>query len=333
MRTKKSRTLKEAFKYFKLHKGDKTLRELAEEFAERYPDLVEGYKFESIRSIFKRISAGDYEQELRDVPDLDGDLDLGLYIDIPASWAEFKGPYHIKGIDKLGIISDLHLPYHDVPAIQAALYHLKKQKINGLLINGDFMDFKSICHHKSGERLGTATLQEELKVGRSCLEQIRNFFPGIPIIFKEGNHEVWLTRYINNVPQLATIEGVSIQDQLKLRDFDIEFVPDWQKMTYGKLNIIHGHEVRASGKTPAKNLWDKCFDNVLCGHVHRQHEYSVKRIDGQIYGCWTTGCLSDLYPYYAGAAPQAEHGCAIVDLEQGGDFRVRLQRIINGRLI
>ena len=327
----KIKLTKAIISYFKVNKGKGSLRDLTSSFIDKYPELCKDVKDDTVLHYFKRASAGFWNEDKYADPNLSEDLEFGTYFDIPASWAEFKAPYVIDSISKLGVISDLHIPYHDVPAIQAAVYHLKRENVDGVLINGDFMDFKSICHHKSGERVSSATLQEEINVGRKVIEQIRRFFPNIPVIFKEGNHEVWLTRYINERPQLATVEGVDIQSLLKLKDHDITFVNDWQKVVFGRLNIIHGHEVRVSGKTPAKNLWDKCYDNVLCGHVHRQHEYSVKRIDGQIYGCWTTGCLADLYPYYAGAAPQAEHGCAIV--EQGDIFKVKLQRIINGRLV
>ena len=311
-----------------------SIRKASRTFLERHPEYAE-YSPNTVREyiIDHKANPKLYEATENRTPDLSGDFNF-TKIDIPSSWAISKPQYPLNGFKNLGIISDLHIPYHDHNAIAAALTELKKRDIDALLINGDLMDFKSICHHLSRERIGFATIAEELVVGRKFLTELRKFFPSIPIFLKEGNHEVWLTLAINKRPQLASLDGQNLESQLKLKDYDINFIPEWQVIRYGKLSIIHGHEVRLTGVTPARSLWLKTYDNCLAGHVHRQHSYSVKSIDRDVYGCWTTGCLADLYPAYAGANPQAEHGCARVQmLDDDGMFHVELIRIYNGRVI
>ena len=59
---------------------------------------------------------------------------------IPKSQSEPWKPIKLDG-SRLGVISDIHIPYHDEQAVRAALVHLKKDKIDHLLINGDLCDF------------------------------------------------------------------------------------------------------------------------------------------------------------------------------------------------
>ena len=43
-------------------------------------------------------------------------------------------------ITKLGIINDIHIPFHNKENLNAALEFLKQKEINGLLLNGDIID-------------------------------------------------------------------------------------------------------------------------------------------------------------------------------------------------
>lgn len=319
--------------------------EASKAFLDLHPNMG-GYAIQTVRKYLIETHTGKKKFHPLDIselspieeqvkPDLSGNFGIeSNIIDIPASWAEHKPTYRLSGFQKLGVISDIHLPYHDVPAIQAALYFLKDKKIDALLINGDLMDFKSITHHPGRERIKFATIQEEVNVGRKFLTVLRQFFPNIPIFYKEGNHEVWLTLAVNKVPQLATLEGIDTPSLLKIRDYDIQFVPEWQVMEYGRLNIIHGHEIKVSGIHVAANLLRKAGDNILSGHFHREQHFQQRNINGNIYGAWVLGCLADLKPHYAGCNPQSEHGCGIVDLlDDSGMFKVTQQRIYNGRII
>jgi len=54
-------------------------------------------------------------------------------------------PYEIKGHKRVAILSDIHVPYHNIASITAALDYLKKSKPDALLLNGDTID----CHRLS----------------------------------------------------------------------------------------------------------------------------------------------------------------------------------------
>jgi hypothetical protein len=54
---------------------------------------------------------------------------------LPASDETAFEPYVIKGHKKVTIFSDIHVPYHSIDAITAALQYAKKSKPDALLLN------------------------------------------------------------------------------------------------------------------------------------------------------------------------------------------------------
>jgi len=116
-------------------------------------------------------------------------LSYGLF---PSS-AETYLPYEIKSKRTL-IISDLHFPYQHNKSIELALDFAKEKKVDCILINGDLLDFADISRHEKDWRSRTVT--EEFECVRSFLKALRENFPRVKIVFKEGNHderwEKWL---------------------------------------------------------------------------------------------------------------------------------------------
>lgn len=59
---------------------------------------------------------------------------------LPSSEERQWIPYRIEGVNKLGIMSDIHLPYHSISAITCTIDYFLKSGIDGLLLNGDILD-------------------------------------------------------------------------------------------------------------------------------------------------------------------------------------------------
>ena len=64
---------------------------------------------------------------------------------LPASDETEFTPYEFKGHKRIAIFSDIHVPYHSIDCITAAIDFCKKEKPDGLLLNGDTID----CHRLS----------------------------------------------------------------------------------------------------------------------------------------------------------------------------------------
>ena len=61
-------------------------------------------------------------------------------------------PYKLEGSFKIGILSDVHVPYHSITAVTAALDHFVKIGIDCLLLNGDTIDFYQLSKFEKDPR-------------------------------------------------------------------------------------------------------------------------------------------------------------------------------------
>ena len=242
-------------------------------------------------------------------------------------------------MERVGLLYDMHWPYHDVFAYGAAVTHLKnlKPKINRLVLGGDAVDFYKISFWKSDpERM---PFKQEVMADRRLLKDLRSIFPRIPIDYLEGNHEQRLFRHtLEKVPDLAW--NNKIEDVLHLGARNINYISNIERMAkglepykLGKLYVLHGHEKKVSygAINLARLFYLKCKDNVIAGHHHRPDKSLVRTISGQFEAAFTVGTLGQLSEQYQPINDWC-HGFAYVDVEECGDFNVHNRVIINGKV-
>jgi hypothetical protein len=68
----------------------------------------------------------------------------GQTVAMPKSWAEPWTPHVLEVVGRVGILSDVHVPYHDEIALRAAVDRLAGERIDALVLNGDCADFYGI---------------------------------------------------------------------------------------------------------------------------------------------------------------------------------------------
>jgi predicted phosphodiesterase len=231
---------------------------------------------------------------------------------------------------KVGVLSDIHVPYHSMSAIICAIKHLREQAIDCLILNGDIMDFYAISRHEKEKDL--RDFPREIEMGRNFLQKIRDLFPLIPIYYKMGNHENRWQRYLNEqAEEFAQLHEMQFEQFFRLDKLDMTYVPDWQGIELGDLLILHGHEVMASGMNPSQSTFNKTFCNTLIGHVHRTTSTTKKNGFKEFFHTYSTGCLTQLSPKYY---PFAQHnnGFAVVEIENG---KTKVQNIIikDGKIV
>lgn len=242
------------------------------------------------------------------------------------SWKEIKH-------DRLLVLSDIHFPYHDKEAIMLALRYGKEHNIDSILLNGDILDFYQLSKFaKDGRK---PSIRVELDIFRSFIDQLKQRFPEATIYYKMGNHEVRLERWIQMNAQM--FDGLF--DLERLVDFNthgIVYLKDNIGVKFGKLHIIHGHEIRSGMGVVniARTYYLKAQTNLLFGHWHQQQEYISRTMEGSNVGAWATGCLCKLDAEYTYGINQWVHGFAVVDrLDDAGNFRVKLKKIIGGEVV
>lgn len=242
--------------------------------------------------------------------------------------------------NKIGIISDVHWPFHDLKRDSAGNFYgayitaiewLREQNIGTLLLNGDMLDCFNLSNHEKLE--SKRSWKWELDVSRVMVKHLREFFGDkVRIVYREGNHEERLKRYLAS--KAKELEGsIWLDELLQLRAHGIEWVQNRDKIVAGKLYIDHGHEwFGGGGVNPARNYRMKAVDNVLVGHVHKTStDLFRKPLDGSFIAGWSVGCLCDLNPRYA-PRNNWNHGVALVELEGDGTFTVHNKVILQGKV-
>jgi predicted phosphodiesterase len=216
---------------------------------------------------------------------------------------------------KIGILSDIHVPYHSMSAIICAIKYLRENQIDCLILNGDIMDFYAISRHEKEKDL--RDFAREIEMARNFLQKIRDLFPLIPIYYKMGNHENRWQRYLNEqAEEFAQLHEMQFEQFFRLDKLNMIFVPDWQGIELADLLILHGHELMAGGMNPSQSTFNKTFCNTIIGHVHRTTNTIKKNGFKDYFKTYSTGCLTQLSPKYYPFA-QHNHGFAVVEVENG----------------
>lgn len=216
---------------------------------------------------------------------------------------------------KVGIMSDIHVPFHSMSALTCAIKHLREEQIDCLILNGDIMDFYAISRHEKEKDL--RDFSKEIEMGRNFLQKIRDLFPTIPIYYKMGNHENRWQRYLNEqAEEFAQLHEMQFEQFFRLDKLGMIYVPDWQGIEVANLLVLHGHELMAGGMNPSQSTFNKTFCNTIIGHVHRTTSTIKKNGFKEFFNTYSTGCLTQLSPKYYPFA-QHNHGMAVVEIENG----------------
>ena len=252
---------------------------------------------------------------------------------LPLSEERSYKPYDLEG-KRIGVLSDIHIPYHSLPALKAALAHLKKAKPDTILLNGDTIDFYQLSRFEKDPRERSAA--DEIKSVAQFLDYLRENFSKARIIWKDGNHDERYQAYLRvKAPELLDIPEFRFQNLMKFADKGIEYITDKRIVSAGKLTILHGHEFRQAILAPvnaARGFFLKAKDSTLTGHLHSSSEHTEPTVRGKMITCFSSGCLCELHPAYM-PLNRWNHGFAIVRMGDGGDFEVENRRIHHGKIL
>lgn len=256
---------------------------------------------------------------------------------LPKSWSEptkiFKLPL---ACNRVGVIADAQVPFHDEIALKSAVKWLKEKNANTIFINGDWSDFYGISDYIKDPR--QRNFKQELEDCRISLKWLRGEFPNAIIYYNlNSNHELRFQKFLmQKAKELYDIDDWLIENVLKLHESNIIPLKEYSHTMIGKLPILHGHTIfgrYSNSVSKAKTLFDKLKHSAMCSHVHITDEHNSKDLDGKIFTTWTTGCLMSLNVEYNPHSNQYNHGIAFVTTETNGDYSVENKRIYNGKIL
>lgn len=224
------------------------------------------------------------------------------YNSMPSSLTQKRGIFTFpKACDKLAVIGDLHIPFHDEDAIETALDKIEAENVDSILINGDLLDFYQLSFHEKDPR--KVRFKDEIEAGKQFFGYIRSRFPDIPIYFIPGNHENRFERYLKiKSAELLDMDEFRLDVILRVAEHKIEYIPFRTKVVFGNYLIEHGDKIPgAGGVVPARTALMKFKTNCIVNHFHKSSQ-SSQRIYGieesnSIVG-YSVGCLCDLHPDY-----------------------------------
>lgn len=252
---------------------------------------------------------------------------------MPATVSVKRQDVQISGKNRVLVLSDIHIPYHDENALKSAVEFGVKVKPSIILLNGDIGDFYGVSRHSKDPR---RELSQELEAIRQFLFWLRKQFPKARILYKVGNHEDRLHRFmLSRAPELLGINHFTLSSFLHFDELKIELVESLQLIRLGFLPVYHGHELpqgMSSPVNPARGIWMRVQESLLCGHWHRTSEHTESTgLEKRLSSCWSTGCLCDLSPDYA-IVNRWNHGFAVIEIDDAGQYEVSNYKIINGKI-
>jgi len=252
---------------------------------------------------------------------------------LPESFANVRHDYILpKSATNILMLSDIHLPYHDIKALTLALKYGADKNVNTIFLNGDIIDMYQASFHEKDPR--NRSLKDEMDCARWFLDVLKKTFPKAKIYYKEGNHEARLRRYLMvKAPELLDCTEFELPVLLKLREMGIEWIPNKQAVKIGKLYVLHGNEFKGGGGVnPARAYYTKAKVSMIAGDKHRTSEHTETSLDGTVVTCWSTGCLCELSPDYM-PYNAWNLGFAHITVEPDGNFEVYNKRIIKGKIV
>jgi len=243
---------------------------------------------------------------------------------MPITWRNIRKP-HVLTPGKWLVLADVHVPYHEPKALEAAVNYGKQVGVTNVLLNGDIQDAAAVSAWASTTK---RNFDKELVSFLEFLDWLVQELP-VPMVYSPGNHEYRLPRYYaNKAPELIGLPLLAMESVLNLESRGIEFIEYKQIKMAGKLPILHGDELRFSSPVnPARGLFLKTHSYAMCSHFHTTSEHSTRNIHGTILTTWSTGCLCDLSPDYSPYS-NWNWGFAVVDVFKDGGFKVDNLRIL-----
>jgi hypothetical protein len=189
------------------------------------------------------------------------------------------------------IIGCVHRPFHDKQLWDSFLSFLEKNRndITGIIINGDYLDLRSLSSHEEWIPDGV-DLSMEYSDGLQGIEDIESRLKkNIRKIFIYGNHEDRFFRDKKSIRKYGS-SLPSPHEALELDERGWEVITDWKNgyVTLGNnLDVFHGIKVGANAAKDQLNALptrDQIFN-----HTHRFSTYS-----NNTNTAYNIGCMIDI---------------------------------------
>ncbi len=197
-----------------------------------------------------------------------------------------------KTYERILVLSDLHVPYHDRRAIDAVLDFARDFAPDLIVLNGDTYDSYLISRYGKDPKKLRDTLQSEFDAAQPILKRINSLFGDV--ILGLGNHDARINALVAENPGLDGLRALEFGRMAELPD-RWTVLPDGYRLRLGPIDVLHGNlKGRGGGaKHIAAWMYAKLKRSCLFGHFHRQQSHLEPDGDGVVRGAFSTGHLCD----------------------------------------
>jgi predicted phosphodiesterase len=234
------------------------------------------------------------------------------------------------------IVCDVHAPDAvDVRAWRCALKVIESLRPERVIILGDFGDQEAFSRHPGARPKDAA---KEIRGCVAMLEEVRALHRG-RLLFFEGNHEQWLSKWcMEHGQHLASM--LVLEDLFEFKRLGITYVSERdQPYTLApNLVAVHGHQLfgHMPPKYHAKTAILGYSTSLVYGHTHRPDFHQTERVPSGVIAAYGLGCLRELKPdWNKGPARSSSwaHGIGVVERDSAGMATVYSVGILEGRAV
>jgi len=190
-------------------------------------------------------------------------------------------------------------------ALETALRFGEFWKPDETIVGQDFMEFGPISYWERHNKLDMEgrRLSHDFEYANRILDRVCNFTRK-KIVWQPGNHDFWMTRYIQERPELKDL----IDEAKMLRFAEREIQPMEYGLVYRVGKAAFAHELLRNRKTfttkyHTARMAEDYGKTIFYGHFHTYQGYTRVTYDNQPNTSVSIGCLSDLNPGWCRHAP------------------------------
>lgn len=250
---------------------------------------------------------------------------------LPESDAETFDPFYMPYYKKVFVMNDIHLPYHDVPALTAAIKWGLQQKPNAIFLNGDIIDIHKLSYFEKDPRAKDFAM--ELDIFADFMGKLKALFK-VPIYYKFGNHEERYDKFLKEkAKELVGVKEFDLENIITTRA-KCTVIRDKRIVINNGLPYIHGHEFGRGVFSPvnaARGLFNQAKHSCVKGDCHSTSEHTEPNIFGKIMTTYSVGALCGLHPKWL-PLNKWNHGCAL-QVNTGDKYLLINKRITDGEII
>lgn len=251
---------------------------------------------------------------------------------LPESDAETFEPFMMPFYERVLVLNDIHLPYHDIPALTAAIDNGVRNEPTAIFLNGDVLDIHQLSFFERDPK--KKDFARELDIFKAFMERLSETFK-VPIYFKFGNHEERYERFLlQKAKELVGVEEFELENIIRRR-FDCVIIKDKRIVDINGLPYVHGHEFGRGFFSPvnaARGLFLQAKHSAVKGDCHTTSEHTEPDIFGKIMTTYSVGALCGLTPRWL-PINKWNHGVAIQFNESDHKYRLDNRRIYKGEII